>query len=248
VTTHAQVGAFIQNVLGDKFEARKQLIASAVSEAGNRQRAREQLTAVDAEGSDEHSSIKEGIVAVPTAVISAPLLEAAAQIDIPVRPAADSQPGPLEAGTAGTFVTTASAAPRGARWPLVAGAVLGTLGLVGVLLVGITLKARSGAKTPAANVTVAAPASTTEPAATPTAGADPAGAGAGAGEAAKTPAAESTAAAQASASAKPAASAPAKAGAKWTAWAAPSGAKPAPAAKPAGPAGPTKKQDDEAGF
>lgn len=75
VTTHAEVGAFVQHVLGDKLAARRQLIQNALAEAANRETARKALTAVpvdvesDEKLSDSHSS---GLVAVPTAVISNP--------------------------------------------------------------------------------------------------------------------------------------------------------------------------------
>jgi serine/threonine-protein kinase len=135
VTTHADVAAFVQKVLGEKLDARRQLIASAISEASNREHAREALMVPIEVDSTESSSIKEGMVHIPTDIISAGSMPPS----MPPGPEDFSQ-GPLT--TTGGSVVEPVFTPPPRRWPIVLGAALGVLGLAGAVLIGYSMRGR----------------------------------------------------------------------------------------------------------
>jgi eukaryotic-like serine/threonine-protein kinase len=229
-TTHANVAQFVNKVLGDKLESRKALITSAVNEASNRERVREALinVPVDLESGDDQGSLQEGLVAIPTAIISAPRLDSSPD---------DSHPRPNETSTAGTFVAPTEMMQPKPKWPLVLGAVVATLGIVGVVLVGVSLRSRGAPHTVAKGE--ARPTTTANAQPSPEAVHEAAKAAPQAVATPEPPATPPTT--------KPSASTSAKAAPPWAKWA------PAPAAsvKPAATtakAAATKKQDDEAGF
>jgi hypothetical protein len=239
VTTHAQVGGFVQKLLGDKIEARQQLIATAISEASNRERVREALTVpIDIDTQESDSSLRHGVVAVPTAILSTEQLGDSARLQLGSAP---------DGGTAGTFVATAVTKTKKPRWPLAVGLLLGVLGLVGAGLVGFSLKSRNDRNARAAIPVATTAAAAATHAAPPTAVTDLPPAPTAVNE---LPAASGgTQAAQApSASATPPNGHPGHAAARG--WA------PAPKAQPSAtasakastPTAPQKKQDDEAGF
>jgi serine/threonine-protein kinase len=224
VTTHSEVGAFVHKVLGEKLDARKQLITSAMAEASYRERVREALTVpIEIDTSDDDgASLQQGIVAMPSIVSSMP-------------PPIGSQPRALdeisqrrEGSTVDTFVTRPMPPPAG-RWPIVVAAVMGVLAIVGAMLLGYSLKGRSITATAAAATAAPVPAPpVSQLRAAPTAVDAP------------PPAAEpgmSTTNANVNATAT--SSTPAGTVARWAPPA--GGAAPAPTKK-------AKKRDDEAGF
>ncbi len=223
VTTHAEVGAFVQKVLGEKLDARKQLIANAIAEAGNRERAREALTVpIEVDGGDRDVSLNQGIVAMPPALTSSSLLDGSgSHPGVGSYPGAGSQPRSIDdlshGSTGGTFVAPPFMPPP-RRWPIAVAAVMGVFAVVGALLIGYSLRGRSA-------TSQAAAATKAPPAPPPTLSAIPAA----------TATVAQAPSASASASAKPTV---APTTAKWT---------PPAAAQPA-PATPKKKRDDEAGF
>jgi serine/threonine-protein kinase len=135
ITTHAQVANFMAQRVGDRLEARKQTITKALSEAGNRARAKTELTATepDADGSGSlNQSLRSPPVAIPTEVVSAPvLMPEAAALDAPADLSASQTTGTLAAST-----SSFNEFPRRRRWPafvgvfLVVGVVLGGVGFV----------------------------------------------------------------------------------------------------------------------
>lgn len=173
VTTHTQVGQFVQQVLGEKLESRKQLVASALAEAANRERARSALTAasVGGDGADESGSHNQALIAVPTAMISVPRLDGSEPI---------TGSGPLVVGglqehktdpsTGAAFVSGTMEAPKRKLLPaLVAGT--GLLALVGVALIAFSVRAGRQADAAKAAAAVAATPDSTSTAATATASA-----------------------------------------------------------------------------
>lgn len=149
VTTHAEVGSFVQQTLGEKLDARKQLVASALGEASNRERARSALTVpvdLDDPGESSAGSHDPGLVVVPTAVISAPGLEDSAGRS----PIASLVDAAHEASTGGVSGTLPGAAPTKNNWPMLVAAAAAAFALVGVILIALSMRGRKDAATAAA--------------------------------------------------------------------------------------------------
>jgi hypothetical protein len=239
VTTHTEVGTFVQKVLGEKLEARRALITNAIAEAANRERVRETLT-VPVDIDDSHS-LSEGIVAMPPGLTSTPRLEATgshprADGSFPRGDASAPGPGtwpthPGDGSTGGTFVAPQVDFRPARKWPIAAAAAaMAVLALVGGVLILFSVRGRALSTAQAAEnarkvanaTTIVAP-----PAATPAESVT-----------AEPPPEEKketlSPAVSASASAAP------KATPAWQAWTPPP---PAKSAKPK-----QKKRDDEAGF
>jgi serine/threonine-protein kinase len=144
VTTHAEVGAFVQKVLGDRLEARKQLVASAIAEAGNRERVREQLSNVPIEidmFDEDDSSLKQGIVSIPAQAISATSLDGLGSEPRSI----EELSGPQSVGTnGGAFVAPLSYVPPppARKWPIAVVAVLGVFALAGATMIGYGMRGR----------------------------------------------------------------------------------------------------------
>jgi serine/threonine-protein kinase len=195
VTTHTQVGAFVQEVLGDKLEARKQLIATALGEAGHRERTCAALTVAAREsepredGSGSHSG---AIIAIPTRLVNVQGLERS-DITGPNLQAEHST-----GSTGAAFVAAPIDVPRRRFLPALL-AIAGVLAVVGMILIAFSIGAsrRTDAATgaPASGAGTASAASTTSAAsnastATP---ADPTSTGASSAATAATAAAAATA-------------------------------------------------------
>ncbi len=160
VTTHADVGAFVQRTLGEKLVARKKLVVNALAEAGNRSRVRSELMIpVDldvGEGSHSHDG---KLVALPTDI-----LQNAAVLSVngmaPAGRAPDAAP---DASTRGAFSAPVAGAPGKPPPWLVLGAVGGAAaGGLGVLMIVLSLRARSAHQVrPAEGTAVPPPATST---------------------------------------------------------------------------------------
>jgi eukaryotic-like serine/threonine-protein kinase len=152
VTTHAQVGTFVQQALGEKFDARKKLVASALAEAANREQSRSALSAltipIDLDGAGESGSHSGALIAVPTAVMSAPRYESSPD-HVPDHTTGS---GPLslasehktDGSTGAAFVTGPVPLPP-QRTRLLPALVAGTgaLALIGVVLIAFSLRAKA---------------------------------------------------------------------------------------------------------
>ncbi|HEY8074080.1 MAG TPA: hypothetical protein VIF62_08225, partial [Labilithrix sp.] len=218
-TTHAEVGVFVQKVLGERFDARKSLIANAVNEAANRERAREALTVpIEVDNGDRDVSLRQGIVSMPPNAVSSGSLDASgSHPGVGSYPGGGSQPRSIDelshGSTGGTFVAPPFM-PAQKRWPIAVAGVLGVFAVIGALLIGYSLRVRTTPRETAAATSSTAPA--------PAVSAIPSET-----SVAMTPSASVTA------SAKPTSTLTT---AKWT----------PPVTGPAPP--PKKKRDDEAGF
>lgn len=138
-TTHAQVGTFLAQRMAERLETRKQVTQRALAEAGNRERAKPELTSpplLDA-GDGSGSSIKPPPVSMPTELLSAPKVP-----DVPLD----------NSSTSGTLAAATAAAPsydyppRKRRWPAIV-AALGAIGVVVGIVGGVAL-ARLNAQAP----------------------------------------------------------------------------------------------------
>ncbi len=241
VTTHTQVGAFVQQTLGDKLEVRKALINTALAEANHRERARSALTIPIEESREDGSHSHSGsVIAVPTAVISVPRLQSQSDITGPQIQAEHTTD--TSTGTGAAFVSGPTAPPRKRLLPaLVAGTAV--LALVGVVLIALSVRAtrQMGAPPAAARGVDSAQATVVALGAgapSPKLADVPAAGLANAASAALPSGSASVAEPAASASAKPIA----KAGAGWAA--APGGAKPGPATAPPTPSAKPKGRED----
>ena len=235
VTTHAQVGTFVQRALGDKLDARKQLVASALAEAANRERARSALAvSIEVDPTEESSSHSGAIIAVPTAVMNVNRLESSSDITGQTI----ATPEHSTDATRAAFVSAAMDSPRKRVVPiLIAGAAV--LALVGFVLIAFSMRAAN--RNDAAKTAAAQPMPLTSSTMARTA-TDDAPTGTNAAPAApsvQVPAISRTSEAAASASARPTI----KAAAAWPAApvAAPVAVGLATPAKPAVPAGATPK-------
>jgi serine/threonine protein kinase len=158
VTTHAEVGAFVQKALGDRLDARRQLIATALAAAGTRERAKSTLTVPDdLDSSDNWGSHDHALVAVPTDIISAPNLAQQAASDEDTAKRAGE--GLTDPSTRAAFVTGVQGRGHRRIWPFAAGAL--GLALVGLVLIALSL--RAGAKHREAPLAAAAAATAPEP-------------------------------------------------------------------------------------
>src|SRR5204862_757074 len=112
------------------------------NEEANRERSREHLTTVpiDVDPIEENSSLKQGIVHIPTAVISTGSLEG-------------SQPRSIDelsqGSTGGTFVAPPYQPPR--KWPFAVAGVLGFMALSGAVLIGYSMRGRGVERVAAAS-------------------------------------------------------------------------------------------------
>jgi len=142
VTTHAEVGAFVQQTLGDKLDARKQLVASALSEASNRERARSALTVpVDLDPEESSAgSHNPGLVVVPAATISSPGLEDSAGRN-PALALIDAAHETSTGGVAGTL-PGAAAAPKKNPLPMLVASGAAVFALLGVVLIALSMRGR----------------------------------------------------------------------------------------------------------
>ncbi len=151
VTTHADVGAFVQRTLGDKLEARRTLIANALSEAGNRSSARSDfMIPVDLDVNDGSHSHDGRLVVVPTDILNVgAATNAAMEARLPPGMIPDA---PHEFPTRVAFASPPMARPGGGpSWAIVA-AVFGALaGVIGLVLIVLSVRARGARAAPAAS-------------------------------------------------------------------------------------------------
>jgi serine/threonine protein kinase len=148
-TTHSEVGLFMTQVMSERFDARRQLIQTALSEAQNRESARTLLAnPAPRERGEEQSSLNESVIAFPSGPLPSSHMMAAQPPSFPVplpeptgtgpRYIRPNPEGPPETSHAGTFVAFADqgrplpARPT-VRWPTFA--VAGAVGLAGVALI-----------------------------------------------------------------------------------------------------------------
>ncbi len=155
VTTHAEVGAFVQRTLGEKLVARKKLVANALAEAGNRLRVRTELMIpVDLEVGDGSHSHDGKLVALPTDILQ--VVPSTANGWAPAGRVLDVA---AEASTRGAFAAPIAGAPARPQW-FIFGAVGGAVAAgLGVLMIVLSLRARSAHQArPAGATAVPAPA------------------------------------------------------------------------------------------
>jgi eukaryotic-like serine/threonine-protein kinase len=154
-STHAEVAAFLERVLGDRIAARRRQISAAIAEADSRKRPRKDSAAIpidldDASGS-ELIDRNNGVVDLDLPNAIASVLASAPPAPPPpplfmheVEPREQSSTTTLshpDATSVGTFVATQHGPAIRKRWPLVViGALLSLMGLAGIVLIALTLK------------------------------------------------------------------------------------------------------------
>ncbi len=181
VTTHAEVGAFVRQTLGDRFEARRALVQSALGEAANREAARKALTVPRDTDSEESSnnSHSSGLVAVPTSVMAHPAAPSApgSQPSMPtsnphlMNPSLISSPGLEDSAlrqpsydpanmpsTGATFVAQAAMMPASRRLLPAIIAAAGILAVVGGILIAVSMRSSPKAGAAAAKAAESLPA------------------------------------------------------------------------------------------